>query len=105
MSQQQILIYRKLTKNNNQQFGVLLQKGKILNKKDIETEELKKLLKSQLVVLEELLRDFDEDQIKDNIESIISLLSHEHLHQGQLVVMLREAGIDLPERFKKSWNI
>lgn len=97
--------YRKLSGNKNQQFGILVQGNKIIEKKDIASEEVKKLLQKQLQKLQNLLKDFDEQKVQENIDLIMAISNHEYLHQGQMIVDFREAGVELPERYKKAWAL
>lgn len=43
--------------------------------------------------------------MEKNIDGILAISNHEYLHHGQFIVMFREAGIELPERFKKAWAL
>lgn len=97
--------YRKLTNHKNTQFGVLVREDKIISKNQIMISEIKKLLQNQITELQQLLKEFTEEQIEDNIETIQSISNHEYLHQGQMIIYLRETGIDLPERYKKAWAL
>jgi hypothetical protein len=97
--------YRKLTYNNNQQFGILIRAKKITPKKDIPASEIKPLLEKQIKEFDNLFKNFDVKDIEKNIENILSISNHEYLHQGQMIVAFREAGVELPERYKKAWAL
>ena len=97
--------FRKLTNSKNTQFGVLVQDDEIISKKDISEVELKKLLQNQIIELQNLLKDFSEKQLEENIDLIQTISNHEYLHQGQMIIDFREAGIDLPERYRKAWAL
>lgn len=97
--------YRKLTNRKNQEFGILVEGERIINKKDISSETLINVLRNQLKAFEELLKTFDDKKVEENIDLITALSNHEYLHQGQLILMMREAGVDLPERFRKAWAL
>lgn len=97
--------YRKLTANKNQNFGVLVRENQSTPKGNIPAEEIKNLLKIQLIQLEELLRDFDLKRVEKDINSISNISNHEYLHQGQMIIDFRETGKELPERFRKSWAL
>jgi len=53
----------------------------------------------------EILLRLLEDYQSDIVSNLGSLIFHEYLHQGQLIVMFRETGISLPEEFDKAWNL
>jgi uncharacterized damage-inducible protein DinB len=91
--------------NKNFQFGYLVKDGKVIKKKDIKKSDLSKILKTQLEELETIFKNFDEKQLVEDINIINIISNHEYLHQGQLIVMLREAGVDLPERFRKTFAL
>lgn len=97
--------YRKLAGNKNKEFGILVRDNIIIQKKDIQKDKIKNLLREQLIALENLLKKFDDKQIENNINSIQAILNHEYLHQGQLILMFREAGVDLPQKFKKAFAL
>ena len=97
--------YRKLIKTENQNFGILFVDDKVVNKKDITTELVKEQLEKQVCVLENFFKPFIYKDIKENIKAILAISDHEYLHQGELLLMFRETGIDLPERFKKAWHL
>ena len=89
----------------NFKFGYLVKDGKVVKKKEIDKSDLPKILKTQLEELETIYKDFDEKQLDGNINLINIISNHEYLHQGQLIVMMREAGVDLPERFRKTFAL
>ncbi len=96
---------RKMQNAKNKQFGILIQNGVIRKKSEITKEEVKKLLEEQIEQIENLLKLFDDKKFNHNIGHLANLLAHEYLHQGQLVVMFREAGITFPDRFQKAWAL
>jgi hypothetical protein len=96
---------RKLTTNKKIQYGLLTEGEKIISKQDIRITEIKKILEEQLAKLEEILKVFDTSKTEEHTLDLQSLINHELLHQGQLVVLFREAGIDFPERFQKAWDV
>jgi hypothetical protein len=91
--------------HSNFKFGYLVKEGKVIRKKDIEESDLSKILGIQLEELEAIFKDFNEKQLGENINVINIISNHEYLHQGQLIIMMREAGVDLPERFKKTFAL
>ena len=97
--------YRKIISSKNKKFGILIRDNIIIQKKDIQKDKIKNLLNEQLIALENLLKNFDEKQTEENVNSIQVIVNHEYLHQGQLIVMFREAGVDLPQRFKKAFAL
>ena len=97
--------YRSLIKHKDQQFGVLIREGNIIDKDVISQDLVCKVLKEQLVQLETLLKNYNDKEVEKNIKDILAILNHEYLHQGQFILMFREAGVELPERFKKAWAL
>lgn len=97
--------YRKLTAHQNQRFGILVRDDIITSKKDIRSNEVKNLLKGQIVQLEELLRDFDLKNMEGVIDLLLATSNHEYLHQGQMIIDFRESGKELPGRFRKAWAL
>lgn len=96
--------YRKLTNHKDRRFGVLIRDSAI-KKVDITQEDLKGILVKQVEDLENLFRHFTADDFETNIQDIQSIVNHEYLHQGQLVVMFRSRGIALPERFRSAFDL
>lgn len=97
--------YRRLTENADIRFGVLVQSDRIIRKSDLAEADIQRYLKTQLTELETLLKHFDDKQFEENVRDIQSIANHEYLHQGQLVVMFRQAGAGLPERFRKAFAL
>lgn len=95
--------YRQLSGADNQDFGVLVKHGTEIPKADIIKEALPEILKTQLVDLERLLKNFSNDDFEENVKAIQAICNHEYLHQGQLLVLVRQAGVDVPERFKAAF--
>ncbi len=97
--------YRRLTGAANQDFGILVEDGKILRKNDISEQSMTERLKNQLVRLEDLLGSYSSSDFEENIEAIQAICNHEYLHQGQILLLFREAGVDVPERFKDAFAL
>lgn len=97
--------YRKLTNNSNQQFGIRIEAGKSVAKTDIPASELKNFLEADLRQLEQLFATYDSEAAATHIQDIQRIFNHEYLHQGQLVVLFRQVGVALPERFKKAFDL
>lgn len=97
--------YRKLTNHKDKHFGVMVRDDDVTEKADIPQEDLKTILVQQVGELEKLLRDFTADDFETNIQDIQSIINHEYLHQGQLVVMFRSSGAALPERFRSAFDL
>lgn len=97
--------YRQLSNHKNQQFGIIVQDDNITTKTDILEIDIKPLLKRQIVELESLLKDFDENRFSASIQTIQSIINHEYLHQGQLVVIFRENQMTLPDRFQNAFDL
>jgi hypothetical protein len=96
---------RKLTSDKNAKYGFLSQEGIMILKQDVKDTDIKKILEEQIIKLEEILKVFDISKTQDHMLDLQSLINHEHLHQGQLVVLFREAKIDFPKRFQKAWDL
>lgn len=97
--------YRRLTDSSDNQFGVRIEDGAVISKADIPEAELKSLLQADLSRLEALLASLSDEQFEVNAQDIQRIFNHEYLHQGQLVVLFRQAGIELPERFRKAFDL
>lgn len=97
--------YRKLTNVKNQSYGIYVQDGNIIPKAELTAEDVKRILPKQLRDLETLLKDFDDKKTEKCINKVGAVISHEYLHQGQLIVMFREAGAELPESFVRAWAL
>lgn len=97
--------YRKLVKDKNEQFGILVFEDQVIPKKEITQVQIKKALKDQAYALEELLRLYDAKKMDDDIRQILTISDHEYLHQGELILMLRFLNVDLPERYRKAWAL
>lgn len=96
--------YRKLIKHEDRRFGIIIRED-VTKKTDIAQENLKAILAQQVVELEDALRHFTADDFESNIQDIQSIVNHEYLHQGQLVVMSRSRGVALPERFRSAFDL
>lgn len=97
--------YRRLTNARNNDFGVYVTEDKIIPKQELSAEVIKKILPQQLEEIEELLKSFDEEKAEKVIDKIGMFGNHEYLHQGQLILMFREAGAKLPESYVKVWAL
>ncbi|OGK25421.1 hypothetical protein A3C25_01275 [Candidatus Roizmanbacteria bacterium RIFCSPHIGHO2_02_FULL_38_11] len=97
--------YRILTNNKNKKFGILVRNDEVIQKRNIKKQEISYILKQQLIELEKLLKDFDEKKFEENVNKIQAISNHEYMHHGILLLMFREAGVDLPERFRKAFAL
>ncbi len=97
--------YRQLTSSSNQEFGILVDNEKVLEKIEISEENVAMQLSEQLMKLENLFKSYDDSDFEKNIKSIQAICNHEYLHQGQLLILLRQAGADVPERFSKAFAL
>lgn len=97
--------YRKFIQHPNTEYGILISEKNSIQKKEITPQLIKKILRSQLILLETTLKEFDQKTTEKYLGDITTLSNHEYLHQGQLIVMFREANKELPERFKKAWAL
>jgi uncharacterized damage-inducible protein DinB len=96
--------YRKLTNHNDKRFGIMMRDG-VTKKTNIAQDDLKVILVQQTKDLEKLFRDFTADDFETKMQDILSIINHEYLHQGQLVVMFRSRGAVLPERFRSAFDL
>lgn len=97
--------YRKLTGSADKRFGVIVKDGETIKKADIPETRLKTLLKDDLNKLESLIATFDDKQFEAHAQDIQRIFNHEYLHQGQLVVLFRQTEVELPERFRKAFDL
>lgn len=77
---------RKLKNHNNQDFG-LLENGELIKKVEINISHLDRHLKNQLMELQNVLKEYDNKELGEEIEYILRIAEHEYLHQGQLITM------------------
>lgn len=96
---------RKLTGHSNKSYGILVIDGKVIKKEDITLELIKSQLEEQMTNLEDILKHLVYKDLDKQIRTIMTISDHEYLHQGELILMLRQAGVDLPQRFKKAWAL
>ena len=74
--------------------------------KDFITEKVvREELENQMQMLETILKPYTYEDMNKNIRSILTISDHEYLHQGEMLLMFREAGIELPQRFSKAWAL
>jgi len=96
---------RKLQNSADARFGVLIHDGQVIKKNDLTVVQVKSLLKDQLRQLELQLKNFSDQELEDLVQDIQSVANHEYLHQGQIVVMFRQASLSIPERFKTAFDL
>ncbi|HSX06480.1 MAG TPA: hypothetical protein VLG92_02065 [Candidatus Saccharimonadia bacterium] len=96
---------RRISGHADTRFGIILEENIAIEKQDISAAEVKALLAKQLPALELLLKPFDASKFEKEVRNIQSIANHEYLHQGQLVVIFRQAGIAIPERFRKAFDL
>lgn len=96
---------RKLQNDTDTRFGVYIYSDQAIKKNELTFEQTKAMLKDQLRQLELLLKGFSNQQFEDSAQNIQSIANHEYLHQGQLVVMFRQADLAIPERFKTAFDL
>lgn len=97
--------YRRLAGSADTRFGVLLEAGASIEKQSIPAADVKALLNKQLSALETLLKHFNAGKFEEGARDIQSITNHEYLHQGQLVVIFRQAGVTIPDRFRKAFDL
>lgn len=97
--------FRKLSHAKDTAFGVYVTKDKVIPKEELSSDMIKKILPKQLEELENLLKSIDAAKVDKLIDKVGLIMSHEYLHQGQLILMFREAGANLPESYVKAWAL
>lgn len=97
--------FRKLTSNTDKRFGIYKNGKDVWAKEDIPKKQLKSLLQTDLSRIENLLAKFAYREFEEHAQTIQSIINHEYLHQGQLVVLFRLAGVAMPERFKNAFDL
>lgn len=97
--------YRKLIHATNTDYGILIQNGKAMEKEFLTEKVIGEQLANQITMLENVLRSFTYEDMEKNIRHILTLSDHEYLHQGEMLLMYREAGVELPQRFSKAWAL
>ncbi|MDN5274783.1 MAG: hypothetical protein JWP06_684 [Candidatus Saccharibacteria bacterium] len=97
--------YRKLTNDTDTRFGVRIEDESTIKKAEIREGNIVQFLQADLARFESLFVDFTDQQFKDSAQDIQRIFNHEYLHQGQLIVLFRQAGIKLPERFTKAFDL
>jgi hypothetical protein len=95
---------RVLSGHGNVSFGVLVDNAKVTKKKDLTANGFEDLLEEQKGKLQSLLES-SEKTAEEKGEALLAILNHEYLHQGELIVMFREAGAELPEKFQKAFAL
>lgn len=95
--------FRRLRNDKNTRPGIYIKNGETTNKQDIKEENVLAFLKEQID--EAKLMSMNTIDIKKLLTSFITIVEHEALHQGQLVVMFRETKTEFPDEFKKAWNL
>lgn len=97
--------YRRLINHTDVRFGVRIEDGSVIEKAKIRKDDIVQFLQADLARFERLFVDFTDQQFEDSAQDIQRIFNHEYLHQGQLVVLFREAGIELPERFTNAFDL
>ncbi len=97
--------FRKVTGHKNHSYGVLVQGETVTKKSDIPLSSLTKLLEEQLKSFENILKNVDEKEAEEVISQLMTMSNHEYLHHGELLLMIRQAGVELPDRFRKAWAL
>ncbi len=95
---------RQLTGHNNTRFGRLITKRGIVKKREIGKDQVADLLLKQGTALEKALRKLDEFDPQTELQ-LKSLIYHEYLHHGQLIVMFRETDTKFPKEFDQAWAL
>jgi hypothetical protein len=97
--------YRKLIGATNTSYGILIINGKVYQKEAISIEIIKEQLENQMHMLDTILRPFTAQDLEKHIRPILTISDHEYMHQGEMLLMFRQAGVELPERFSKAWAL
>lgn len=97
---------RKITKFKDSKFGKAYIDGKVYIKEDLNSKELLlKILDYQLNQYNDLLAEMDEKALDKHLRHLLNVMSHEYLHQGQLVSYFTLFGKKLPSRFARAWAL
>ena len=96
---------RKLQKSADVRFGVFICEGQAIKKNELTLQQTRTALKGQLQQLELMLKNYDNQKFEDSIQDIQAIANHEYLHQGQIVVMFRQADLPISERFKTAFDL
>jgi len=97
--------YRRIKGHSDRRFGILLSGDGAVGKREIAASDIGNILHEQLQVLELLLRTYSIRDFEAKVRDIQAIANHEYLHQGQMVVMFRQAGVALPERFRAAFDL
>ena len=52
----------------------------------------------------EILSEIERVEIASTVGFVISLLQHERIHQGKLILYFSISELDIPESFRKTWG-
>lgn len=96
---------RTLQNATDVRYGVLIHDGRAIKKNDLTLEQVKSALKDQLYQLELILKNYSNQKFEDSVQDIQAIANHEYLHQGQIVVMFRQADLSIPDRFKTAFDL
>lgn len=97
--------YRKLIGAPDKRYGILIRQGKVMEKEFITEKVIREQLEDQMEMLETILKPYTYEDMNKNIRPILTISDHEYLHQGEILLMFREANIELPPRFSKAWAL
>lgn len=97
--------YRRMINHENKNYGILIIQNTILSKNEVNDEIVGKQLKEQLMTLQMLLSKFLTKDTEKYIDEVMTISDHEHIHFGELIIMFRQAGIDIPDRIRKAWAL
>jgi hypothetical protein len=97
--------YYRLLTTGEARFGMFVEESGETDKMDISVERIAALLDKQIRDFDVLFKDYSAKDLEEHIKHIQSLLNHENMHHGQLIVMFREAGLKFPQRFAQAWAL
>ncbi len=95
---------RQLTGHEKERFGILVTETGLVKKRGIKEEQIIDLLLEQGTALEKTLRKLEKFDPQTELK-LKSLIFHEYLHHGQLIVMFREKGTKFPDEFDQAWAL
>lgn len=97
--------YRKLQGVANTSYGILVTGGEVLQKEALTPTIIREQLALQMSLLDNLLKPYTEKDMEKHIRPILTISDHEYMHQGELLLMFRQAGVELPQRFSDAWAL
>ncbi|EKD99440.1 MAG: hypothetical protein ACD_22C00256G0013 [uncultured bacterium] len=76
----------------------------IPNKKDMTGWDKKDIISSLKDSARKILTEIEKIQTTSKVSFVISLLQHERLHQGKLILYYSISKLEIPKSFRKTWG-